>query len=86
MSYNTPDDWGNYYSNCENCKQRTHASEGHMCPCDEAMYELETEFEALVAEIQEAGKQGDWAVARLKSEDLEVLCAQLALTKFSRDF
>ncbi len=30
--YNVPDDWGSYYSNCEYCKTRVHASEGG-CEC-----------------------------------------------------
>lgn len=30
--YNVPDDWGNYYSNCEYCNTRVHASEGG-CDC-----------------------------------------------------
>tara|TARA_Y100000287_G_C14187611_1_gene338442 strand:- start:93 stop:425 length:333 start_codon:yes stop_codon:yes gene_type:complete len=31
--YNVPDDWGNYYSNCEYCGTRVHASEGG-CDCN----------------------------------------------------
>lgn len=32
MGWNTPDDWGSYYSNCGYCKGRVHASEGG-CGC-----------------------------------------------------
>ena len=34
MSWNTPDDWNTYYSNCARCGARVHASEGG-CPCRE---------------------------------------------------
>tara|TARA_Y100000310_G_C20682377_1_gene816737 strand:- start:1660 stop:1971 length:312 start_codon:yes stop_codon:yes gene_type:complete len=33
--YNVPDDWGSYYATCFHCGERTHASEGHACGCDE---------------------------------------------------
>ena len=34
MSYwNVPDDWGNYYNNCETCGSRYHASEGGCGNC-----------------------------------------------------
>ena len=35
MSFNVPDDWNTYYSQCEECKSKTHASEGHSCMCPE---------------------------------------------------
>ncbi len=35
MSFNVPDDWNTYYSQCEECGTRTHASEGHSCMCPE---------------------------------------------------
>lgn len=34
MGWNTPDDWGMYYSNCGYCGSRVHASEGG-CGCTE---------------------------------------------------
>tara|TARA_R110002110_G_scaffold92555_16_gene241510 strand:- start:370 stop:735 length:366 start_codon:yes stop_codon:yes gene_type:complete len=38
---NTPDDWNNFYSNCHECGDRTHASEGHACSCAEREEEIE---------------------------------------------
>ena len=35
MSYNVPDDWGMYYSRCNECGEKTHASEGYACKCDD---------------------------------------------------
>jgi len=32
MSWNVPDDWGSYYSNCSYCGSKVHASEGG-CDC-----------------------------------------------------
>jgi len=34
MSYNVPNDWGNYYNNCDYCGNSYHASEGG-CSCDD---------------------------------------------------
>ena len=38
MAYNTPDDWGNYYTWCFRCSRRYHASEGG-CGCYEQCLE-----------------------------------------------
>ena len=35
MSYNVPDDWGLFYGRCDTCGDRTHASEGHACSCQD---------------------------------------------------
>ena len=40
MSYNVPDDWNSYYSNCSDCGTRIHASEGG-CNCREEVNEME---------------------------------------------
>jgi hypothetical protein len=34
VGWNVPDDWGSYYSNCDLCGSRVHASEGG-CYCTE---------------------------------------------------
>ncbi len=35
MGWDLPDDWGSYYSNCELCGSRVHASEGGCCCTDD---------------------------------------------------
>jgi len=37
MSYNVPNDWGNYYNRCEHCGNSYHASEGG-CNCGDYAY------------------------------------------------
>jgi len=32
MSYNVPDDWGQYFRRCSECGEQYHASEGPCCP------------------------------------------------------
>ena len=45
MGYNVPDDWGNYYMNCNLCGQRYHASDGgcdcvtEECECGQCWFE-----------------------------------------------
>ena len=43
MPYNTPDDWGMYWSKCELCEEEIHGSDGHNCePEEEEEEELYT--------------------------------------------
>lgn len=41
MGWDLPDDWGSYYSNCELCGSRVHASEGG-CGCTDDKTECAT--------------------------------------------
>jgi hypothetical protein len=34
-NFNVPADWANYYSRCETCGDKTHASERYACSCDD---------------------------------------------------
>ena len=51
-NFNTPADWDNYYSRCEDCGDRTHASERYACSCDDE--EGEVTFDGLF--INEKGQ------------------------------
>ena len=59
MSFNTPDDWGNYYYTCDICGNRGHASEGDCCEvcvrCEESGIDDEEKgmCDACIEELEE---------------------------------
>ena len=68
MAYNTPDDWGMYWSNCGECGQKYHASEdGHDCPAREEEVEPKRDWLAHSGYEFDSGQMTWSSIIRISS-------------------